>query len=88
MVPQVAGTFKGKCSELCGEYHSEMLFNVAVVTQAEFDQHMADLKTEGHVGQLDTNLGRSKTPPGGAVPFNGGALPTESPSATQGAPNS
>ncbi|HEY6796957.1 MAG TPA: cytochrome c oxidase subunit II [Kineosporiaceae bacterium] len=88
MVPQVTGTFKGKCSELCGEFHSEMLFNVAVVSQAEFDQHMADLRAKGHVGQLDTNLGRSKTPPGGAVPFNGGAVPTESPAASTGTGNS
>ncbi len=30
------GTFAGKCAELCGEYHSEMLFNVAVVSQQEY----------------------------------------------------
>jgi cytochrome c oxidase subunit II len=70
VIPQVAGTFQGKCSELCGEYHSEMLFRVKVVSQAEYDQHMADLKAAGQVGQLDSNLGRSKTRPGGAVPFN------------------
>lgn len=86
MIPEVTGTFKGKCSELCGEYHSEMLFNVAVVDQAEFDQHMADLKAKGQVGKLDTNLGRSKTPPGGAVPFNPQA--TESAAASEGAGNS
>jgi len=86
MVPKVTGTFKGKCSELCGEYHSEMLFNVAVVTQEQFDQHLADLKAKGQVGQLDSNLGRSKTPPGGAVPFNNGgdAVPSDSAAATQG----
>ena len=33
--PQVEGTYKGKCAELCGEYHSMMLFNVKVVSQAE-----------------------------------------------------
>ena len=70
VVPQVTGTYQGKCSELCGEYHSEMLFNVKVVSQAEYDQHMADLKARGNVGKLDTNLGRSTTPPGGAVPNN------------------
>jgi cytochrome c oxidase subunit II len=57
MVPEMIGTFKGKCSELCGEYHSEMLFNVSVVSQAEFDQHMADLQAKGQVGRLDANLG-------------------------------
>jgi cytochrome c oxidase subunit II len=85
MIPQVTGRFQGKCSELCGEYHSEMLFNVAVVSQEEFDQHMADLKAAGKVGKLDTNLGRSETNPnGGFVPFNGGAAPTVNASETPG----
>jgi cytochrome c oxidase subunit 2 len=71
VIPQREGTFQGKCSELCGEYHSEMLFNVKVVSQAEYDAHMAELKAKGQTGKLDTNLGRSKTRPGGgAVPGN------------------
>jgi cytochrome c oxidase subunit 2 len=69
VVPQRTGTFKGKCAELCGEYHSQMLFNVQVVPQAQFDAHMQQLRAAGHVGTLDSNLGRSFTPPGtGAVP--------------------
>jgi cytochrome c oxidase subunit II len=69
VVPERTGTFKGKCAELCGEYHSEMLFNVQVVPQAQFDAHMQQLRAEGNVGFLDSNLGRSYTPPGsGAVP--------------------
>lgn len=68
VVPQREGVFQGKCSELCGEYHSEMLFNVAVVSRAAFDEHMAELRAKGQIGRLDTNLGRSDTPPGGAVP--------------------
>jgi cytochrome c oxidase subunit 2 len=41
------------------------------VSQAEYDQHMADLKAKGQTGKLDTNLGRSDTRPGGgAVPDN------------------
>lgn len=71
VVPQREGTFQGKCSELCGEYHSEMLFNLKVVSQAEYDQQMAALRAKGQTGQLDTNLGRSDTRPGGgAVPGN------------------
>ncbi|WP_414713734.1 cytochrome c oxidase subunit II [Segeticoccus sp.] len=54
------GTFQGKCAELCGAYHSAMLFNVKVVPEKEFQQHMAKLKAEGNVGQLPTSLGRSK----------------------------
>src|SRR5699024_10305054 len=30
------GEYVGKCAELCGEYHSEMLFNVKVVSKEEF----------------------------------------------------
>lgn len=71
VVPQKVGDFRGKCTELCGEYHSEMLFNVKVVPQAEYDAHMAQLKADGKVGTLDTNLGAAKTRPGrGAVPFS------------------
>jgi cytochrome c oxidase subunit 2 len=71
VVPQREGFFKGKCAELCGEYHSEMVFNVKVVSQAEYDAHLADLRAQGKVGRLDANLGREDTPPGpGAVPGN------------------
>jgi cytochrome c oxidase subunit II len=71
IVPQREGTFRGKCAELCGEYHSEMLFNVKVVSPAAYAQHLADLRAAGNVGDLNSNLGRSKTPLGaGAVPGN------------------
>jgi cytochrome c oxidase subunit 2 len=70
VVPQREGFFVGKCAELCGEYHSAMLFNVRVVSQAAYDEHIAALKAAGQTGDLSSNLGRSKTPPGGAVPNN------------------
>jgi cytochrome c oxidase subunit 2 len=50
LTPTREGTFDGKCAELCGEYHSEMLFNVAVVSQEEFDAHMATLE-DGQLGE-------------------------------------
>ena len=31
--PTREGTYAGKCAELCGEYHSAMLFNVEVVSE-------------------------------------------------------
>jgi cytochrome c oxidase subunit 2 len=69
VVPERVGDYRGKCAELCGEYHSEMLFNVKVVPQAEFDAHIAQLRAKGNVGTLDSNLGRTYTPDGpGAVP--------------------
>lgn len=43
------GTFPGKCFELCGTYHSRMLFNVEVVSQADYDAYLADLQEEGSV---------------------------------------
>ncbi len=35
------GTFIGHCSELCGLYHSRMLFTVKVVTPQQFQAYMA-----------------------------------------------
>lgn len=62
--PQVEGTYKGKCAELCGEYHSMMLFNVKVVSQAEYDAHISALAAAGNVGQLDTKYDRNQNLPG------------------------
>ena len=49
VTPTVEGTFEGKCAELCGIYHSRMLFNVKVVDQAEYDATCSDLATTGNV---------------------------------------
>ena len=38
------GTFIGHCSELCGLYHSRMLFTVKVVTPQQFQTYMAAQK--------------------------------------------
>jgi cytochrome c oxidase subunit 2 len=50
MTPTTYGTFAGRCAELCGLYHSRMLFEVHVVTRSQFDQHMKDLQAAGQVG--------------------------------------
>ncbi|MBO1902561.1 cytochrome c oxidase subunit II [Leucobacter weissii] len=47
--PERTGSFMGKCAELCGEYHSGMLFEVEVLEQAEYDAKMAELE-QGQVG--------------------------------------
>ncbi|WP_082552805.1 aa3-type cytochrome oxidase subunit II [Phycicoccus sp. Root563] len=60
VVPTEVGTFKGKCAELCGAYHSQMLFNVKVVTPAEYQAHIAELKAQGNTGQLDNSLNVNK----------------------------
>ena len=57
--PTEIGTFQGKCAELCGAYHSQMLFQVKVVSQGDFDARMAELKARGNVGLLDNSLSRA-----------------------------
>jgi cytochrome c oxidase subunit II len=36
VTPITTGTFTGRCTELCGLYHSRMLFTVKIVTRAQF----------------------------------------------------
>jgi cytochrome c oxidase subunit 2 len=48
--PSRTGTFEGRCAELCGVYHSRMLFKVKVVDQADYDQHLSALATAGNTG--------------------------------------
>jgi cytochrome c oxidase subunit 2 len=62
--PTKLGDFDGKCAELCGEYHSLMLFNVKVVDKADYDAHMADLQAQGNTGLLGNDLNRNQNLPG------------------------
>ncbi len=39
--PTKTGSFVGRCSQLCGLYHAEMLFNVKVVSATEFSGWLA-----------------------------------------------
>jgi cytochrome c oxidase subunit 2 len=48
--PTRAGTFEGRCAELCGVYHSRMRFNVKVVDQAAYDAHLKQLAAQGSTG--------------------------------------
>jgi cytochrome c oxidase subunit 2 len=61
VVPTTEGTFAGKCAELCGAYHSAMLFQVKVVSQADFDTHIKALQDAGQTGQLDNSLNRDRS---------------------------
>lgn len=65
------GTFRGKCAELCGEYHSMMLFNVKIVSPAEYQAHIESLKASGNVGQLDDSYNRNQNLPGDNVSNEG-----------------
>jgi cytochrome c oxidase subunit 2 len=50
--PTRQGEFHGKCAELCGTYHSRMLFNVEVVSPEEYDDRLRELEERGNVGRL------------------------------------
>ncbi len=50
--PTRLGTYQGKCAELCGEYHSRMLFTVKVVSPADYTTYIDHLRAIGNVGQL------------------------------------
>ena len=60
LTPTREGTFKGRCAELCGVYHSRMLFDVKVVSQEEYAAHLADLQKHGNIGPA---LGGSEVNP-------------------------
>jgi len=50
LTPDREGTFAGKCTELCGTYHSRMLFNVRVVSAEDFKAELERLRAEGNTG--------------------------------------
>lgn len=59
LTPDKIGTFAGKCAELCGTYHSQMLFNVKVVERAEFNEYVAGLRAAGQTGSIQTGQSNS-----------------------------
>ena len=62
LTPTREGTYDGKCAELCGEYHSEMLFRVKVVSESEFQAHMNQLRQDGNTGLLGEEYDRNPAP--------------------------
>jgi len=46
--PLVVGDYRGKCYELCGAYHSRMLFNVKIVSDADFQSYLQQLQSQGN----------------------------------------
>lgn len=52
VTPDKLGTFSGKCAELCGTYHSAMLFTVHVVSEQEYSAYLNKLKAAGQVGEI------------------------------------
>lgn len=71
MTPTRYGVFQGRCAELCGFLHSEMLFKVHVVTQQQFDAHLQALKADGNIGAPLGGV-NSRRVAGGTSNDNGG----------------
>lgn len=66
--PEREGTYAGKCAELCGEYHSLMLFNVKVVSQDEYDDYLQSLADDGNIGEFGEDFSRNTNLPGTDAP--------------------
>lgn len=49
LTPTKEGSYRGKCAELCGVYHSRMLFDVEVVSPEEYDAYLEDQISKGFV---------------------------------------
>ena len=69
LTPTREGTFKGRCAELCGTYHSRMLFNVKVVSEDEYKTHLEQLQQRGNIGPA---LGGSEVDKQAGLDENGG----------------
>lgn len=66
IVPTQTGVFQGKCAELCGAYHSQMLFMVHIVTQSQYDAEMKRLADIGQTGLIPVDVSREKMVPADA----------------------
>jgi cytochrome c oxidase subunit 2 len=53
------GTFIGHCSELCGLYHSRMLFTLKVVTPAQFQQWIASRQAASKTSTTSVSGGQT-----------------------------
>ena len=49
VTPKTIGTYSGKCYELCGVYHSRMLFTVKVVSKDDYEAYLQELEAAGQV---------------------------------------
>lgn len=61
--PGRIGDFDGKCAELCGEYHSEMLFRVKVVSEQDYNNHIQELRDRGNIGVRGDEYNRTPGQP-------------------------
>ncbi len=72
------GSYKGQCTELCGLYHSEMLFTVRSVSPAAFKQWARAEVATGHTIQPGGIPAANMPPPNTHVTPSNAAGPTAS----------
>jgi cytochrome c oxidase subunit II len=69
--PTRLGTYEGKCAELCGEYHSRMLFTVKVVTPAQYTAYIQHLRSIGNTGLLGSQFNKDDSSGAIGTQFSG-----------------
>ncbi|MFV0428851.1 MAG: cytochrome c oxidase subunit II [Arachnia sp.] len=67
VTPNKIGVYDGKCAELCGTYHSLMLFEVHVVSEAEYNAYVQQLAADGNEGIVEMPSNEADTIPSGEV---------------------
>lgn len=70
--PEKEGTYAGKCAELCGEYHSLMLFTVKVVSVPEYEAYIQSLADAGQTGTRGAEHNTNTNQPGTQAPEHRG----------------
>jgi cytochrome c oxidase subunit II len=68
VTPTEIGTYRGACYELCGLYHSRMLFNVKVVSESDYEAYLNNLKATGFTATQPLIGGRNAYTQAGLQP--------------------
>ena len=66
VIPQREGVYRGKCAELCGTYHQAMLFNVHIVSEADYNAYLKTLIAKGQLGEAKSNAEANRNGPADA----------------------
>lgn len=66
--PNAIGEYDGKCAELCGTYHSLMLFKVHVVEEGKYNDYVKNLAANGGKGEVKLPPSKADTIPTPAAP--------------------
>lgn len=62
VTPTKVGEYDGKCAELCGTYHANMIFKIKVVDEQTYNAEMNRLKAAGDTGEIKPPLSASHLP--------------------------